>query len=78
MTVKITTPTFLEIQSQIAEWLMISELGDEKYKTMLVKTEDEERYTDEGQDIFNDKYDDVEQFLLGYFEYHLPRQYSNV
>ena len=47
---------------------MISELGDEKYKTMLVKTEDEERYTDEGQDIFNDKYDDVEQFLLGYFE----------
>tara|TARA_X000001382_G_scaffold1056_1_gene1295 strand:- start:188 stop:403 length:216 start_codon:yes stop_codon:yes gene_type:complete len=68
MTVKITTPTFLEIQSQIAEWLMISELGDEKYKTMLVKTEDEERYTDEGQDIFNDKYDDVEQFLLGYFE----------
>ena len=68
MTVKIATPTFLEIQSQIAEWLMISELGDEKYKTMLVKTEDEERYTDEGQDIFNDKYDDVEQFLLGYFE----------
>jgi len=68
MTVKIKTPTFLEIQSQIAEWLMISELGDEKYKTMLVKTEDEERYTDEGQDIFNDKYDDVEQFLLGYFE----------
>jgi hypothetical protein len=68
MTVKITTPTFLEIQSQIAEWLMISELGDEKYKNMLVKTEDEERYTDEGQDIFNDKYDDVEQFLLGYFE----------
>ena len=68
MTVKITTPTFLEIQSQIEEWLMISELGDEKYKTMLVKTEDEERYTDEGQDIFNDKYDDVEQFLLGYFE----------
>jgi hypothetical protein len=25
-------------------------------------------YTDEGQDIFNNYYDDVEEFLLNYFE----------
>tara|TARA_R110000737_G_C14199318_1_gene416967 strand:- start:164 stop:379 length:216 start_codon:yes stop_codon:yes gene_type:complete len=68
MTIKIPTSTFLSLTSEIADWLMIEELGDEKYKTMLIKTEDEERYTDEGQDNFNDKFDDVEQFLLGYFE----------
>ena len=68
MTVNLSTPIFLELTSEIADWLMISELGDEKYKTMLIKTEDEERYTDEGQDIFNEKYDDVEAFLNNYFE----------
>ena len=68
MTIKIPTPTFLEIQSQLADWLMSSELGDENYGTMIIRTEDEERYTDEGQDIFNDKYDDVEAFLLNYFQ----------
>tara|TARA_R110000822_G_scaffold168847_1_gene308879 strand:- start:43 stop:258 length:216 start_codon:yes stop_codon:yes gene_type:complete len=68
MTIKIPTSTFLSLTSEIADWLMIEELGDEKYKTMLIKTEDEERYTDEGQDNFNDKFDDVEVFLTTYFE----------
>ena len=67
MTIKIPTSTFLSLTSEIADWLMIEELGDEKYKTMLIKTEDEERYTDEGQDNFNDKFDDVEVFLTTYF-----------
>ena len=66
--IKIPTPTFLEIQSQLADWLMSSELGDDVYSTMLEMINNDERYTDEGQDIFNNKYDDVEAFLLNYFE----------
>jgi|TARA_B100000900_G_scaffold360192_1_gene332123 hypothetical protein len=66
--IKISTPTFLEIQSQLADWLMSSELGDDVYSTMLEMINNDERYTDEGQDIFNNKYDDVEAFLLNYFE----------
>ena len=68
MTIKIPTPTFLEIQSQLADWLMSSELGDDVYSTMLEMINNDERYTDEGQDIFNNKYDDVEAFLLNYFQ----------
>ena len=68
MTIKIPTPTFLEIQSDLADWLMSTELGQDVYLTMLIRTEDEERYTDEGQEIFNEKYDDVEAFLNNYFE----------
>jgi len=68
MMIKIPTPTFLEIQSQLADWLMSSELGDDVYSTMLEMINNDERYTDEGQDIFNNKYDDVEAFLLNYFE----------
>mgnify|MGYP003119630792 FL=1 len=66
--IKIPTPTFLEIQSQLADWLMSSELGDDVYSTMLEMINNDERYTDEGQDIFNNKYDDVEAFLLNYFQ----------
>jgi hypothetical protein len=68
MKIKIPTPTFLEIQSQLADWLMSSELGDDVYGTMVEMINNDERYTDEGQDIFNNYYDDVEAFLLNYFE----------
>jgi len=68
MKIKIPTPTFLEIQSELADWLMSSELGDDVYVTMVETINNEERYTDEGQHIFNNKYDDVEAFLLNYFE----------
>ena len=68
MTIKIPTPTFLEIQSQLADWLMSSELGDDVYSTMVKTINNDQCYTDEGQDIFNEKYDDVEAFLLNYFE----------
>jgi|TARA_R100000005_G_C4980283_1_gene190231 hypothetical protein len=70
MAIKISTPTFLEIQSQLADWLMSSELGDDGYSEM-VEMKNNDRvlvYTDEGQDIFNNYYDDVESFLLKYFE----------
>ena len=68
MAIKISTPTFLEIQSQLADWLMSSELGDDVYSTMVKITNNDQCYTDEGQDIFNNYYDDVESFLLKYFE----------
>jgi hypothetical protein len=68
MTIKIPTPTFLEIQSELADWLMSSELGDDVYGTMVEMINNDERYTDEGQDIFNNYYDDVEAFLSNYFE----------
>jgi|TARA_S200002703_G_scaffold57216_1_gene49976 hypothetical protein len=68
MKIKIPTPTFLEIQSQLADWLMSSELGDDVYGTMVEMINNDERYTDEGQDIFNNYYDDVEAFLLNYFQ----------
>ena len=70
MKIKISTPTFLEIQSQLADWLMSSELGDDGYSEM-VEMKNNDRvlvYTDEGQDIFNNYYDDVESFLSKYFE----------
>ena len=68
MTIKIPTPTFLEIQSELADWLMVSELGDDVYSNMIETVNKDESYTDEGQEIFNEKYDDVEAFLLNYFE----------
>jgi hypothetical protein len=68
MKIKIPTPTFLEIQSELADWLMSSELGDDVYGTMVEMINNDERYTDEGQDIFNNYYDDVEAFLSNYFE----------
>jgi len=68
MKIKIPTPTFLEIQSELADWLMSSELGDDVYGTMVEMINNDERYTDEGQDIFNNYYDDVEEFLSNYFE----------
>ena len=68
MTIKIPTPTFLEIQSELADWLMSSELGHDVYVTMLKTVNNDESYTDEGQEIFNERYDDVEAFLNNYFE----------
>lgn len=68
MKIKIPTPTFLEIQSELADWLMSSELGDDVYGTMVEIINNQESYTDEGQDIFNNYYDDVEAFLSNYFE----------
>ena len=68
MKVKIPTPTFLEIQSHLADWLMNTDVGDDVYSTMVEMVNNEERYTDEGQDYFNDYYDYAETFLLQYFE----------
>jgi hypothetical protein len=68
MTIKIPTPTFLEIQSELADWLMNAELGDDAYSTMVEMNNNSESYTDEGQDFFNNYYDYVETFLLSYFE----------
>ena len=68
MTIKIPTPIFLELQSQIADWLMNCELGDDGHSSMIETVDDEQHYTEEGQEIFNDYYDDVEVFLLNYFE----------
>lgn len=68
MTIKIPTPTFLEIQSELADWLMNTDVGDDVYSTMVEMVNNEERYTDEGQDYFNDYYDYAETFLLQYFE----------
>ena len=68
MKIKIPTPTFLEIQSELADWLMNTDVGDDVYSTMVEMVNNEERYTDEGQDYFNDYYDYAETFLLQYFE----------
>jgi hypothetical protein len=68
MKIKIPTPTFLEIQSDLADWLMSSKLGDDVYSTMVEMNNNSESYTDEGQDIFNNYYDYVEAFLNNYFE----------
>jgi hypothetical protein len=69
MPIKIPTPTFLEIQSELADWLMNCELGDDAMQSTMIETVDNElHYTEEGQEIFNDYYDDVEAFLLNYFE----------
>jgi hypothetical protein len=54
MKIKIPTPTFLEIQSDLADWLMSTELGDDVYSTMVEMNNNSESYTDEGQEIFNE------------------------
>ena len=58
----------MEIQSDLADWLMSSKLGDDVYSTMVEMNNNSESYTDEGQDIFNNYYDYVEAFLNNYFE----------
>ena len=69
MTIKIPTSTFLEIQSDLADWLMSTELGQDVPTVLCLRyINNDESYTDEGQEIFNEKYDDVEAFLNNYFE----------
>lgn len=68
MTVKIPTDTFIALTCEIADWLMSSELGDKKYQTMLIQTDKEISYTEEGQDIFNEWNYVVEHYLSTYFQ----------
>ena len=65
---KISTSLFVELTSDFAEWLMVTNLGDKKYRSLLVEVDGVESFNDEGQEIYNDWNDDVEQALSTYFE----------
>lgn len=66
---KTTIPAddFVGLTMDLAEWLMISNLGDKKYKSFLVIQDGTESFNDEGQDIYNAWNDEAEDFLRVYF-----------
>ena len=65
---KISTSLFTALTCDFADWLMLSNLGDKQYKSLLVTTDGSQSFNDEGQDIYNDWNDDVEQALHTYFD----------
>jgi len=68
MKTKIPTDDFVALTDDIADWLMLVDLGDKQYKSLLVTTDETQSFNDEGQEIYNDWSDDVEQALSTYFE----------
>ena len=66
---KTTIPAddFVGLTMDLAEWLMISNLGDKKYKSLFVIKDGTESFNDEGQDIYNAWNDEAEDFLRVYF-----------
>ena len=47
---KISTSLFVELTSDFAEWLMVTNLGDKKYRSLLVEVDGTESFDDEGQE----------------------------
>jgi len=68
MKTKIPTDAFVALTSDIADWLMLVDLGDKQYKSLVVYSNGGDSFNDEGQDIYNDWNDDVEQALHTYFD----------
>ena len=68
MKTKIPTDAFVALTSDIADRLMLVDLGDKQYKSLVVYSNGGDSFNDEGQDIYNDWNDDVEQALHTYFD----------
>ena len=68
MKTKIPTDAFVALTDDIADWLMLVSLGDKQYKSLVVYSNGGDSFNDEGQDIYNDWNDDVEQALHTYFD----------
>ena len=68
MKTKIPTDAFVALTDDIADWLMLVSLGDKQYNSLVVYSNGGDSFNDEGQDIYNDWNDDVEQALHTYFD----------
>jgi len=67
---KINASSFLEVTSELADFIMQEKYGDE-YENYIFRDEDGAyNYTEEGQDIFNTYVDDVEKHLNSAGIYH--------
>jgi hypothetical protein len=67
---KINASSFLEVTSELADFIMQEKYGDE-YENYIFRDEDGAyNYTEEGQDIFNTYVGDVEKYLNSAGIYH--------
>ena len=67
---KINASSFLEVTSELADFIMQEKYGDE-YENYIFRDEDGSHdYTEEGQDIFNEYFDEVETCLNSAGIYH--------
>ena len=56
----VNNSNFIELVSELANQVTVAEFGETE---SLIEENDEIRYTEEAQDFFNDKYDEVETLL---------------
>ena len=67
---KINASSFLEVTSELADFIMQEKYGDE-YENYIFRDADESyNYTEEGQDIFNNYLGEVETYLNSAGIYH--------
>ena len=61
----IDTPSFLEVTSKLADFMMQEKLGEKYYENCIYVDEDDVyNFTDEGQEMFNN-YVDIMTRILG-------------
>ena len=67
---KINASSFLEVTSELADFIMQEKYGDE-YENYIFRDADESyNYTEEGQEIFNNYVGEVETYLNSAGIYH--------
>ena len=60
----IDTPSFLEVTSKLADFMMQEKLGEKYYEDCIYVDEDDVyNFTDEGQEMFNNYIDHVTRIL---------------
>ena len=68
MTIKIPNETFVALTDDIADWLMLENLGEKKYKSLVVESNGGQSFNDEGLDIYIKWNNQVEEMLSSYFK----------
>ena len=67
---KINASSFLEVTSELADFIMQEKYGDEYENYIFQDDVGVINYTEEGQDIFNNYLDEVETYLNSAGIYH--------
>ena len=68
MTIKIPNETFVALTDDIADWLMLENLGEKTYKSLVVVSNGGQSFNDEGLDIYIKWNNQVEEMLSSYFK----------
>jgi len=68
MKTKIPTDAFVALTSDIADWLMLVDLGDKQYKSLVVYSNGGDSFNDEGLDMYIEWNNQVEEMLSTYFK----------